>query len=427
MRPFFSTLILLAATSLACAQTKDGPDKTPVPVKPDIIKPGDYAKYGRGYKAPADLDAKIKASWAKHGHRMMALPTVTAPKWDCRDLGLVGPVRDQGPCGSCWCVADCGVLDSAFIKAGHFKNDGSITISAQYILDQCGPRNGGCNGDIGETVAKWARDHGIPSTQDYGPYTAREGRCKATNPKLWKIDSYGYVGSSSGVPATQAIKDAIAMYGPVDCAVDAGGFNNYHGGIMQGDGRQVDHEVSIIGWDDSKGTGCWLVKNQWGTSWGEGGYAWIPYGRWSIGYAALWAHATPVEPPTPTPPVPPAPGNFVPPFFAFHASSILGPYADLPAATAAGQAAANACQCTVTVKDSKNATAATLTPGTPPAPSGDKIVVTKPGTYVLVTPATEQALRDSGLSLDEYVAAAEVVRRAFQRPTAEPPCCNPAP
>lgn len=276
--------------------------------------------HGRGHITPKNIAELHAKSWARHGKRLQALPKVTAPKWDCRSLGIVGPIQDQGQCGSCWDVSACGVIDSALIKAGYAKPDGSLTVSAQYILD-C-TSNGGCNGDDASTVTLWARDHGIPSAQDYGAYTANPGRCHSdSSMKLYRIDMQGYCSQQDGIAPVQSIKDAIVAYGPISSAVDAGGFNGYSSGVMHGDGRNVDHDVSIAGWDDnyqSSGIGCWLVKNQWGADWGDHGYCWIPYGKWSIGTSALFVHAIPAVPP-PTPPTPgptpppPAPGPTPPP------------------------------------------------------------------------------------------------------------------
>lgn len=58
----------------------------------------------------------------------------------------------------------------------------------------------------------------------------------------------------------------------------------------------INHGVTIIGWDDSKH--AWLIKNSWGTLWGdtggygtERGYMWIDYNTNNIGIATAWVDA----------------------------------------------------------------------------------------------------------------------------------------
>lgn len=272
------------------------------------VKPPVQHKHGRGHITPKNIAELHAKSWAAHGRRLKNLPKVTTPTWDCRTLGFVTPVDDQGQCGSCWDVSATGVLATAFCKAGYAKADGSFNISPQYILDNCGPSNGGCDGDDASTVTQWALSNGLPTTQDYGPYTAQSGRCQLkANTKMWKINAQGYCSQTQGIAATQDIKNAIVAYGPISSAVDAGGFDNYSSGVMQGDGSNIDHDVSIAGWDDTMAGGCWLVKNQWGNSWGMSGYCYIPYGKWSIGTSALWVSVDPLPPVPPIPPVPPVP------------------------------------------------------------------------------------------------------------------------
>ncbi len=66
-------------------------------------------------------------------------------------------------------------------------------------------------------------------------------------------------------------------------------FQAYTGGVYNNTRRYryTNHQIQLVGWDDSKG--AWLLKNSWGTGWGIGGYMWITYTSCRVGEGAAWA------------------------------------------------------------------------------------------------------------------------------------------
>ena len=254
-----------------------------------------------GLKLPEDLEKRITASWEQHGWRLNLMAAGPLPQsFDCREKGWVRPIRNQGNCGSCWDFAGTECCSGAFLRVG--KN---LSLSEQYTLD-CYP-NGGCDGDWPETVLRHAKTHGLPLDSDYGPYQARSGGCKSSGLKFFKVDDYGYVGSSSGVPDPDLIKAAIIDHGPVVVAVAVtGAWDNYRGGKYNGSGgRGINHAVVIVGWTSD---GYWIVRNSWGVEWGDKGYIYIKFGGDQIGYGAMWASVEGTTP-DPTPDPKPSPGG----------------------------------------------------------------------------------------------------------------------
>jgi hypothetical protein len=261
-------------------------------------------QYQRGRIPPKNLAQMKQRSVLLHGHKLKALPRATAADYDCRTLGIVGPVQDQGQCGSCWNFSGTGVVTFALYKAGTLKNDGTTYLCQQYTMDCY--NNGGCNGDDNTTVTEHAKNVGLPTQADYGPYTASSGNCRYNSSmKLYRIKDWGFCTTDgNGVASTQDIKNCMVQYGPIGCAVDAGGFDSYSGGVFQGRGHSIDHDVILVGWHDdpqiSTG-GYWIMLNSWGTGWGEQGYMKIAYGSNDIGTEAIWVDGGAAPPPPSSP------------------------------------------------------------------------------------------------------------------------------
>jgi cathepsin L len=216
---------------------------------------------------------------------------------DLRKKHLVTAVRDQGGCGDCWNFAAVGAFESSWsiVNASH------IDASEQQILDCNGKWN--CQGGWYAEVFQMLEDRGVaPESEDV--YTAKEHACAATPAGKYFASNWAYVSDTVLVPPVADMKAALCEHGALSVAVHASdAFANYTGGVFNEDDDkgEINHGVAIIGWDDAKQ--AWLIKNSWGTAWGEDGgdpsatlgYMWIAYGSNRIGTGAAWVDARPAE------------------------------------------------------------------------------------------------------------------------------------
>jgi hypothetical protein len=194
-------------------------------------------------------------------------------QWDWRTQpDALGPVQDQGACGSCWAFAAQDVL--AFWARGP---DGSPDLSKQQLLD-CSTAQGnrGCRGGWPARALVYAQRQKPPrvcTTTGY-PYLARQqrtcNRCPVNATVAVPRFRIGWVRSET------ELLDAV-LQAPVAVAVRASpSFQYYASGIFNAadcNVRTVNHAMVLVGYGTTvDGTPYWILRNSWGDSWGEAGY-----------------------------------------------------------------------------------------------------------------------------------------------------------
>ncbi|XP_027345345.1 senescence-specific cysteine protease SAG39-like [Abrus precatorius] len=188
---------------------------------------------------------------------------------DWRKRGAVTPIKDQGICGSCWAFSAVAAIEGIHqITTGEL-----VSLSEQELVDCVEGDSEGCNGGYMEDAFKLIKKKGGITSEDHYPYKGVNKTCKVKKGThvVAEIKGYEKVRSNN----EKALLKAVANQ-PVSVYVEAGesAFQFYSSGIFTGKcGMDPDHAVTVVGYGKSSdGTKYWLVKNSWGTEWGEKGY-----------------------------------------------------------------------------------------------------------------------------------------------------------
>lgn len=218
-----------------------------------------------------------------------------AAQFDWRNYNghsYIGHIRDQGSCGSCYAFGAGAAAEGTYNWAKDSYDENCTDFSEAFIAFCLSDKYhgfDGCDGsDYDYKELDGLVDYGVCGETSY-PYTDNEQECNSsswdasrTTFKSWHRIECGDI---------DAIKTAIMTYGAVDAAVLAtAAFQAYSSDVYEDANTACDetpcyytetnHIIALVGWDDNPpegGGGCWILRNSWGTDWGEDGYMRIRY------------------------------------------------------------------------------------------------------------------------------------------------------
>ena len=209
------------------------------------------------------------------------------------DRNGVTPIKDQASCGSCWAFGSVAPFESDILIS-----DGNVVDLSEQYLVSCNLDGWGCGGGFPahkyhyDTPAQDGLFGGVYESSF--PYTAVDEACGGPYSRPYRLEGWAYLGAGGAVDfdvPDSKIKEAIYKYGPVTVMIYVGpAFYAYSGGIFNTDEVSPtgygNHCVALVGWDDAGG--YWILKNSWGSSWGEDGYMRIAYGTSGVGQGASY-------------------------------------------------------------------------------------------------------------------------------------------
>ncbi|XP_066986008.1 cathepsin L-like isoform X4 [Macrobrachium rosenbergii] len=203
------------------------------------------------------------------------IPDIDLPvEFDWREKGVVTPVKNQGMCGSCWAFSVTGNVEGQWA----IKHNKLISLSEQELVD-CDTTDEGCNGGMPENAYEAIKELGGLETESDYPYEGRDDKCHFN-----KTMAQVTVNGSVELPQDETmLAKWLVKNGPVSIGINANALQFYVGGVSHPlkflcNPKNLDHGMLIVGYGVHttkylhRKQPYWIVKNSWGSDWGEQGY-----------------------------------------------------------------------------------------------------------------------------------------------------------
>lgn len=186
----------------------------------------------------------------------------------------LGPIENQGECGSCWAFTSSGLLSDRYCI--HSKGKIRDRLSPQEMID-CNFENFSCLGGYLTTTIDYLQVDGVVTNQCQA-YTGHANKCSYScdDASVPRQKFYCAIGSLKVVTTADEIKKELRENGPMMMGLEIyEDFMSYKSGIYkQVTGANIGgHAMKLIGYGEDPVEGLfWVLQNQWEEDWGERGY-----------------------------------------------------------------------------------------------------------------------------------------------------------